>query len=103
MAYQVQQPARNDSVAVSTASVIILEPQSGTEPRTAFALRNISSAAASVITIFFGMTAAVANKSIVLNKGEIWQEYSEAGNPCYQGTVTAICADANGTLAIFER
>jgi hypothetical protein len=95
--------ARNDSVAVGTSSVVISEIRLMQNPRRDILVRNISPNAADIITVNIGPTIAVANVGIILRQYENFSFSSEVSNPCPQGQFTAICATANGVLAIMER
>jgi hypothetical protein len=98
-----QEPSRNDSLAVGVSSIKVSDRRPDQMPRKSFAIRNISPNAADIISLTFGLETAVANEGIVLYQYEIYQESSESDNPCFQGSITAICATANGLLAISER
>lgn len=98
-----QPPSRNETVAVGTSSTVISEFRNEQNKRKVIVIRNISADPADIITINFGPQAAVANAGIVLRQYESTSDSSETGYECYQGTITAICATANGSLAIMER
>lgn len=98
-----QEPTRNDAVAVGTSSVVISSARQAGAPRKNIVIRNTSANAADIITVNFGATTATANAGIILKQNETATDSSETGYECYQGVITAICATANGTLAIFER
>lgn len=98
-----QEPSRNETLAVGLTPVIVSQARTGAVPRKVMVVRNISTGAASVITINFGNAQAVANAGIVLRQYESFTDATDNGYESYQGTITAICADANGNMAIFER
>lgn len=98
-----QEPTRNDSVAVGTTSTVICEPRNEQNERSVLLIRNISPNAADEITINVGFGEAVANKGIVLKQSESFSESKEAGYKVFQGSISAICATANGVLSIHER
>lgn len=98
-----QEPARNESVSVGTTSVTIAEKRSEMRPRKVIVIRNISDDSTKVISVNFGLQQAVTNTGIVLRQYESVTETTDAGYECWQDTITAKCAVAGGTLAIFER
>jgi len=99
-----QEQARNDSVAVGTSSVVLCLPRNQDNPRKVISVRNTSPNAADIIYINFGLTQATANTGIVLKQNEGFTD-SQDGTAYYpfQGSITAICATANGTVSILER
>jgi len=100
----VQEPTRNEIVAVGTTAVEVARArQTELMPRKTIVIRNNSAAATSIITINLGLSVAVANAGIVLRQYESFSDSTESGYQAFQGTITAICADANGSLSIFER
>jgi len=106
MAYQQfspVEPTRNDTVSVGTTSSVISEARQIPKMRTVIIVRNISTAATDIVTVTPKFGTAVSNAGIVLEPGESFSDSSEAGYQAYQGMYTAICATANGSLAIFER
>jgi len=98
-----QDEARNEAVSVAASSKIISEKRNEANPRKMIIIRNISAAAASVITINLGATSAAANTGIVLRQYESFTDCTGEGYTCFQGTISGICADANGNLAVMER
>lgn len=98
-----QDPTRNETVAVGLTSVTVCNARQGLAPRKVLVVRNISGAAADIITVNLGAKAAVANNGIVLRQFESFTDSSDIGYEAFQGSITAICATANGTLAVFER
>jgi len=98
-----QEPTRNDSVAVGVSSVTVSVPRQAGLPRKSIVIRNSSPNAADIITINIGATPAIANAGIILKPNDTYVDSNDGGYICYQGTITAICATANGVLAIFER
>lgn len=103
MAYGLQEPSRNDTVAISTASVRIFDPRAQQQPRRSFSIRNTSPNSTDIISLAFGQEQAVAGEGVVLQQFEVWQEWTQDNDPCWQGSITAICATATGTVAITER
>lgn len=103
MSFTIQDPARNDAVAVGTSSVRIFDPRTQMQPRKAFSIRNISTNAADLIYLAFGLEQAVVGEGVKLRVNDAWNEWSDVGNPCWQGSITAVCATANGNLSITER
>jgi len=103
-----QAAARNDSVAVGTSSVIVCNARQSPEPRKAIVVRNISAAAVDIITINFGLTSATASTGIRIGQNESFSFSANSGEiegikrEVWQGGITAICATANGNLAVFE-
>lgn len=98
-----QPPARNTIVLVGTSSITISEQRNKLNPRQAFVFANNSPAAADIITLNFGGNNAVANAGIVLHQGDICTDSNSGEYDVHQGTITAICATANGSLSVFER
>lgn len=104
MAFSTQiEPVRNDSVTVGTSSVIVSEQRVQPNKRKVIVIRNISTDPLAIITVNMGYLAAVANTGIVLKQNESFTEATDQGYECYQDQITAICAIAGGTLAVFER
>lgn len=98
-----QEPTRNETVAVGTSSTLVATQRNRELPRKAIIIRNNSPNPADIITINFGATPAVANAGIVLRQYESISDSTETGYDCWQGTINAICATANGSLSVFER
>lgn len=98
-----QEPTRNDSVAVGTSSVVVSVPRQAGLVRKNIIIRNISTADADIITVALGANTAIAGFGLRLGKGDTWVDSTDAGYECFQGTITAICATANGVLAVTER
>lgn len=96
-----QEAARNDSLTVGASSTIVSDFRPNLDRKT-IVIRNISDDATKIVTINFGVSAT-ANKGIVLRQYESVSDSDETGYKCYQGTITAIGAVANCTLAIMER
>lgn len=100
----IQEPTRNEKLAVTTATVEIAAPRNAINPRKVITIRNTSPNGADVITINLGYEGSVvAGAGIVLQQNEGFTDSSEAGYECWQGTIRAVCATANGVLSIFER
>jgi len=102
MGYNERLQARNDSLTVSTASVIVSSVRPENNQRKMILVRNISTNAADIISISLGENAAIANKGIVLNPNESFYDVSDNGYVAHQGMINAICATANGVLSITE-
>jgi hypothetical protein len=100
---QAQDPSRNDIVAVGVTSTIVSEARNEINPRKVFIIRNNSAADADIVTLTLGFKTAVADAGIIIKKGESYGENSQAGFEAWNGTITAICATANGSLSVFER
>jgi hypothetical protein len=98
-----QEPTRNEEVAVGTSNTIVSENRLLQQPRKNITIRNTSSNAADIITVNLGYNEAAAGAGIVLKQNESFTDSSETGYKCYQGVITAICATANGKLAVYER
>lgn len=94
--------ARNEAVLVGASSVIIAEARNEENPRKMILIRNISPNAADIITVNLGL-AATADTGIVLRQYESFTDSTDAGYLAFQAAITAICATANGKLAILER
>jgi len=101
--FQLQEPTRNEKLAVGATSVVVAETRNVDNPRKVIILRNTSDNAAKIITVHMGQGVAVAEVGIVLKQNEAVTDSSESGYKCHQGTITAICAVADGQLSIFER
>jgi len=100
---QIVEPTRNETVSVGTSSTVISQARNGLNRRKVLLVRNISSAAADIITVTPQFGQAVANAGIVLQPGESYSDSEETGYSPFQGMITAICATANGSLSIHER
>lgn len=90
-------------VDVGTSSVVVSQARNELGQRNTLVIRNISPNSADIITVNLGQRQATADAGIVLNKGESFSESKSAGYKNFQGVITAICATANGKLAVFER
>ena len=99
----IQEPSRNETVAVSTTSIVISDAKNLDNPRKVLLVRNISPNSTDTITVTLGNTPSVANAGIVLKQNESFVDTVDSGYTPWQGSVTAICATATGSLAIFER
>jgi len=102
----IQQPyvqeewVRNEEVAVTTTSKVLAEAR----PRKMVLVRNTSPNAIDIITVHLGAQVAVAGEGIVLNQNESFSDSSSGDNyQCFEGTITCVCATANGQVAIVER
>jgi len=100
---QLQEPTRNEQIAVSTTSKVVSEARNQLNERKVIVLRNTSDNDADIITINLGFNEATSNNGIVLKRNEAFTDSSETGYKAYQGAITGICATANGKLSIFER
>ena len=94
---------RNESLTVGTTSVQVADDMQGREGRVSIILRNNSPNAADIITIALGNAASVAGTGIILKQGEVWYDANDSGYLCWQWKIQAVCATANGVLAIMER
>jgi hypothetical protein len=103
LAGALQEITRNESVAVGVASIVVAPMRSTLPKRKVITIRNNSPNAADIITLSFGQNAAVANAGIILKQYESMTDANDGGYECYQDQISAICATANGVLAIFER
>lgn len=99
----IQEPTRNDKVAVGVTSISISSASNDVNPRKTIIIRNTSPNATDIITVNFGYTPATAQFGIVLNQNESVADTSETGYTSYQGVITAICATVTGQVSIFER
>lgn len=97
-----REPVKNVSVAVGLTNVEVCGARVGTNYRRDILIRNISPNAADIISVSFN-TVAVANVGIVLRQYESFCYSQDAGPMIFQGQVNAICATANGVLAVLER
>ena len=100
---QLHEPTRNEQVDVIATSSIIAEARNELNARKVISIRNTSTAEVDIITINLGFNEATSNNGIVLKMGESFTDTSETGYNAYQGSISAICATANGKLSIFER
>lgn len=100
---QIQEPTRNEEIAVGTSSIILSEARQGLQPRKNIIIRNTSPNAADIITINIGYGIASSGAGIVLKQNESYTDSSETGYTAWQGVITGICATANGTVAVYER
>lgn len=97
-------PTRNERVNVGTSVVIISEDRTEIQPRTAIILQNASTTAGTdLIYIYFGSTGTASTTNFVLDVNDVLGDVNDGGYVCNQGTVTAVCATANGKLNIIER
>jgi len=101
--FQLQEPTRNDKIAVGVVSSVIAEARNQDNKRKTIVVRNTSDADAKIITVHLGQGSAVADTGIVLRRNESFTDSSETGYECWNGVITAICAAADGQLSIFER
>lgn len=98
-----QDPVRNESVSVGTSNVIVMTPRASTSPRIAYVIRNVSDDATKIISVTLGAFQAQNNTGIVLRQYESFSDSSDNGYTCHQGSITAVCAVAGGTLSVMER
>jgi hypothetical protein len=98
-----QEPTRNDIVAVGLASVRVSEARQGLLPRKEIIIRNTSPNAIDIITVNVGYNVATANAGIVLKQYETLVLDTTSVAACPQTTITAICATVNGQLSVYER
>lgn len=98
-----QEITRNEAVSVGTSSIIISPVRHTLPKRKVIIVRNISPEALDIITISFGQQAAVTDTGLILKQYESFVDSSSDGYEAYQDQINAICATANGKLAVFER
>jgi hypothetical protein len=103
MSFFGQDPTRNEQIDVTTSAVVVSEARNDLNPRKDILLRNTSTNTADVITVAIGFTQPTANNGIVLRMNESVSFSNETGYQMPQGTISAVCATANGKLSIFER
>lgn len=99
-------PTRNEQLTVTNASQVVIKPRGeGDNERSLFVIRNTADDDTKIITLHIGEGASVANYGIVLKRGEVYAENTDAAFKCWQGAITAICAVASATadLSIMER
>ena len=95
---------RNETVAVGTASTLVMERRYSKETeRIAYTIRNSSPNATDIITLHFGAGSAVADAGLILRQNEGMSDSSDSGYKCHQGVINAICDTATGQLSITER
>lgn len=98
------QPTRNEQVSVTATASIISEDRTEIQPRTAIILQNTSATPGTdLIYIYFGSNGVATTTSFKLDVGDTLIDVTDSGYICNQGTITAICATANGKLNIIER
>jgi len=98
-----QEPIRNEVLAVGTSSVKLSESRNSVNPRTTILVRNTSPNAADTIYINLGLTTATTSSGIVLRQYESYTDTTGEGYTAFQGVITCICATATGQLTIMER
>lgn len=103
LAGALQEITRNDSVSVGTSSTIIAPARFTTPKRKVITIRNNSLNSTDIIYISFGTEPAESGKGIILRQYESMTDANDGGYECYQDQINAICATANGKIAIFER
>jgi len=102
--FQLQEPVRNEKVAVANTSKVIAEARNSLNKRKFILIRNTSTNANEVITCHMGQNVAQDNIGIVLRQYESFMDSNETGYECHQGVITGICAVAGpGQLSITER
>lgn len=87
------------TVAITTASIVIIPHRYGKLRRSQFVLTNTGT---TDITVVKGDVAAVAGSGIVLGPGDQYGEADDQGFSCWQGYVLGISSAAGGTLAFSE-
>lgn len=98
-----QEITRSEIVLVGTSNTIVSQARQTTPLRKVLTIRNNSAAATSIITISWGQYPAIANAGIVLRQYESITDSMDGQYLPYQGQINAICADAGGSLSVFER
>lgn len=97
-------PARNEQVNVTATDSIISESRTEVQPRIDIALQNVSTTkGVDLISIRFGSDGVATTAMWTLDVGDTLIMSSSEGYPCFQDTIHAICATANGKLNILER
>ena len=99
----IEEITRQSIVLVGVTNTIVADPRNTLPKRKVLTVRNNSAAAASIITISFGQYPAINNAGIVLRQYESFTDANDGAYECYQGQINALCADANGSLSVFER
>lgn len=100
--FQKKNITRNESLAVTATSREIAGSMEGKGGRRNIIVRNNSPNAIDIITISRGSQAAVAGAGIILKQGEVWYDSTDVLSPCWQYEIQAVCATANGLLAVTE-
>ena len=95
--------SRNETLAVSTASVQLAQDREGHGGRKLITIRNISPNAIDTVTVAFSKNVAVANNGVVLRQNESLTDANDGTYICWQNEIQIICATINGLVAIFER
>lgn len=103
LAGALQEITRAETVNVGATSIPVAPARLTTPNRKVIVIRNNSSNAADIITLNFGQNAAVSNAGLILRQYESFVDADDGGYQCYQDQINAICATANGVVAIFER
>lgn len=103
MSFFGQEPTRNEQIDVGTSATLVSEARNELNQRKDLLLRNTSTNTADIITVAVGFVTPTTNNGIVLRMDESVSFSSETGYTMPQGTISAICATANGKLSIFER
>lgn len=98
-----QEMARSESVTVGTSNVIVAFPRNTKPERKVIVIRNNSPNAADIITLGFGQQGSTAGAGLILRQFESFTDANDGGYTCYQDQINAICATANGVMAVFER
>jgi len=98
-----QEPIRNEVLAIGTSSVKLSEARNDVNPRTTILIRNTSPNAVDIIYINLGLTTATTSSGIVLRQYESYTDTTGEGYRAFQGVITGICATANGQITIMER
>lgn len=98
-----QSDVRNEAFLVGTTSVLVSQRRDdASDLRKVFLFRNNSPNVADIITIHLGGSVAIPGEGIILDKGQSYFEDNNSGD-VWKGKIQAICATANGVLAIMER
>jgi hypothetical protein len=97
-------PTRNEQVSVTATVGKIAEDRSELQPRQGIIITNTSpTAGTDYIYIYFGSDGVATTTSYKLDVNDTISDITDGGYICNQGTITAVCATANGKLNIIER
>jgi len=89
---------QSGSASVTTSTSELLPTRLGRSRRTQVIIQNTS---ATVVTLFKGDDAAIANRGIRLSQNQQYIEADDAGYKCWQGAFQAI-ASAASTVVFVE-
>lgn len=103
--FGVYEPTRNEQLSITTTASVVSESRVGTgNKRKVILIRNTSPNVTDIIYVWFSSSGvAAANTGIKLQQGESCVDSTDSGYDCFQDKITAICATATGTIAVYER